>query len=115
MPGVTQATVNLETERTTVPGTADADALIAAIDKAGYVAKVIDAVATGTDDEAMARKDAERETLRRDLLIAAALTLPVLILELGSHTVPAMHHWVSHTLGMQTSWNLQFALTTLAP
>lgn len=112
VPGVTQAAVNLATERATVRGTADPDALIAAIGKAGYEARLVDTVAPQADDEAAARKDAERETLRRDLLIALALALPVFILEMGSHLVPAMHHWVASTLGTQTSWVLQFALTT---
>ncbi|MEZ5652808.1 MAG: heavy metal translocating P-type ATPase [Burkholderiaceae bacterium] len=113
LPGVTQATVNLATERATVRGTADADALVAAIGKAGYEAAVIEAVSSQNEEETIARKDAERDGLRRDLLIALVLALPVFILEMGSHLIPAMHHWVLQTLGTQTSWMLQFALTTL--
>src|SRR5690606_40510216 len=41
------------------------------------------------------------------------LALPVFVLEMGSHMIPAMHHWVMTSLGMQASWYLQFALTTL--
>ena len=113
VPGVQQAVVNLATERATVRGVADPDQLIAAIDKVGYDARLVQAAGSAADEDAIGRKDAERRSLRRDLLIAAALTLPVFVLEMGSHLVPAMHHWVSHTLGMQTSWYLQFALTTL--
>ncbi|NDP60925.1 MAG: copper-translocating P-type ATPase, partial [Oxalobacteraceae bacterium] len=39
--------------------------------------------------------------------------LPVFILEMGSHLIPAMHHWVMEVLGEQTSWRIQFALATL--
>lgn len=41
--GVKEANVNLATERATVSGTANVDALIAAIDKAGYDATEIQA------------------------------------------------------------------------
>jgi Cu+-exporting ATPase len=41
------------------------------------------------------------------------LTLPVFVLEMGGHMVPAFHHWVMMTIGQGTSWLIQFALTTL--
>ncbi|EMY8162750.1 heavy metal translocating P-type ATPase [Pseudomonas monteilii] len=113
VPGVSQATVNLATERATVRGLAGVDVLIAAVEKAGYDARAIEATAQAGEDETLAKKDAERAELRRDLTIAAVLALPVFILEMGSHMIPAMHHWVMDTLGMQTSWYLQFVLTTL--
>jgi P-type Cu+ transporter len=45
-------------------------------------------------------------------VIAALLTLPVFVLEMGSHTIPAFHHWVMDTIGHQTSRLIQFVLTT---
>lgn len=113
IPGVAEAVANLATERATVRSVADADVLIAAIDQAGYEARLVQAATPAANDEAFSRKDAEREALRRDLLSAAVLALPVFVLEMGSHLIPAMHHWVAGTLGTQTSWYLQFALTTL--
>lgn len=113
IPGVSEATVNLATERATVRGVASADAILAAIQNAGYEARVLDTTAGDSDDEASAKKDAERAGLKRDLLIATALALPVLIMEMGSHLVPGMHELVSRTIGMQWSWYLQFVLTTL--
>ncbi len=113
VPGVSEATANLATERATVRGVASVDALLAAIDKVGYEASAIDSLALDAVDEAAARKDAEYAGLRRDLLLAVVLALPVFILEMGSHMVPAMHHWVMDTIGMQRSWYLQFVLTTL--
>jgi Cation transport ATPase len=44
--------------------------------------------------------------------MAGILTLPVFVLEMGSHLIPGMHHLVMSTIGMQTSWLMQFALTT---
>src|SRR3546814_2020590 len=52
-------------------------------------------------------------SLRRSLFLAAVLALPVFILEMGSHLIPAVHEFVMATIGMQTSWLIQFVLTTL--
>ncbi|GHD70130.1 copper-translocating P-type ATPase [Luteimonas padinae] len=114
VPGVVDAAVNLATERATVRGTASAEALLAAIAHAGYEARPVDTAAPGADDEAAAqRKDAEREGLRRDLLLATALALPVFLLEMGAHLLPGVHGLIERSIGMQASWYLQFALTTL--
>ncbi|MFA7624516.1 MAG: cation transporter, partial [Pusillimonas sp.] len=111
VPGVEQAAVNLATERATVRGIADAYTLLAAIEKAGYEAREIDPQVR--DDQVSVRKEAEYAALKRDFVLALVLTLPVFILEMGSHLIPAMHHWVMQTIGMQLSWYVQFALTTL--
>ncbi|MFA7667575.1 MAG: heavy metal translocating P-type ATPase [Burkholderiaceae bacterium] len=112
VPGVTEAVVNLATERATVRGVATVESLVAAIDKAGYEARPIDTTAQ-RDDETAKRKDAEQAALRRDLILALVLTLPVFVLEMGSHLIPGMHEWVAATIGIQTSWSLQFVLTLL--
>jgi Au+-exporting ATPase len=113
VPGVSQATVNLATERATVRGVAALDALLAAIGNAGYEARSLDADTRSGDEEAQVRKDVERLALKRDLLIASALALPVFTLEMGSHLIPAMHYWVVENVGQGPSWYLQFVLTTL--
>ncbi|MCK9510538.1 MAG: heavy metal translocating P-type ATPase [Pigmentiphaga sp.] len=112
VPGVTEATVNLATERATVRGVAAADALVAAIERTGYGARVV-ASAAQDGDEAVAKKDAERAGLKRDLIVAGVLTLPVFVIEMGSHLIPGMHEWVAATIGLQQSWYLQFILTAL--
>ncbi|GAA0397368.1 heavy metal translocating P-type ATPase [Brevundimonas terrae] len=110
--GVTGATVNLATERATISGTVDADTLIKAVAKTSYSARLVD---NGIDqaDEQAAKKDAEQAALKRDTLIAGLLTLPVFVLEMGSHMIPAVHDLVMNTIGMQNNWYLQFALTSL--
>ncbi|MXN46395.1 heavy metal translocating P-type ATPase [Shinella kummerowiae] len=117
IPGVTDAVVNLATERATVHGSAAAATLIAAIEDAGYEAKLIGAAASnGAEDQAAERaekKDAERRELARDFTIAAVLTAPVFLLEMGSHLIPGVHGLIESTIGMQWSWYIQFALTTL--
>ena len=112
VPGVADAMVNLATERAVVRGVAGADTLVAAIDKAGYEARIVDDAAQA-DDEADDKKDAERTALRRDLILAGVLTLPVFVLEMGAHLVPGMHAWIDAAIGMQNSWYLQFILTLL--
>ena len=112
VPGVTEATVNLATERATVLGMAATQNLIAAVEKVGYEARLIDTT-DQVDEEATKKKDAERAELKRDLILAVALALPVFVLEMGSHMIPAMHEWIMTTIGMQWSWYLQFILTAL--
>src|SRR5690606_22250348 len=113
VPGVAGAAVNLATGRATVQGSAADEALVEAIGKAGYRATVLDPLAPAGGGEAAERRDAERKALGRDVLIAAALALPVFLLEMGTHLIPGMHAWVDQAIGMQRSWVLQFVLTTL--
>jgi Au+-exporting ATPase len=111
IPGVTRASVNLATEQATVEGTADVSTLIAAVAETGYTAREVSQQA-GDEEGKTARKDAEQAALRRDLSLAAVLTLPVFVLEMGSHLIPGMHALIGSTIGHQASWLLQFALTS---
>jgi len=113
VPGVSRASVNLATERATIlapAGAVSTAALEEAVRGIGYDAHAI--AATDAPDDMSEKRDAEAAALARSLAIAAALTLPIFIVEMGSHLIPALHHWVMMTLG---PWNnyLQFALTTL--
>ena len=109
VPGVTLANVNLATESARVEGAADPAALIQAVKAAGYAARIASAATETVTD----RREREAEGLTRDLILAAALTLPVFVLEMGSHMIPAFHHFIMGTIGQTTSWLIQFALTTL--
>ncbi|MDX3974994.1 heavy metal translocating P-type ATPase [Shinella sp.] len=117
IPGVTGAVVNLATERATIHGNAETATLIAAIEDAGYEATLIGAAAgNGDKDEDAGRaekKEAERRELARDFTMAALLTAPVFVMEMGSHLIPGVHGIIESTIGMQWSWYIQFALTTL--
>ena len=109
VPGVSTASVNLATESARVEGVVDPAALIQAVSAVGYAARIASAsVETVTE-----RREREAEGLSRDLILAAVLTLPVFVLEMGGHMVPAFHHWVLMTIGQGTSWLIQFVLTTL--
>ncbi len=113
VPGVTEAVVNLATERATVRGIVDVVTLVQAVENVGYDAKAVPSLASVVNEEATAKKDAEQANLKRNLLLAAALTLPVFVLEMGSHLLPGVHDFIHRTIGMQWSWLLQFVLTTL--
>ncbi|WP_414471611.1 heavy metal translocating P-type ATPase [Microvirga sp. M2] len=125
VPGVVDARVNLATERAGVDYLGGADVvarMIAAVDATGYEAREIRQDRDATDRDATDRDETDRERsareaeiagLKRALAIAAVLTLPVFVVEMGSHFIDAIHDWVMNTLGHQTSWYLQFALTTL--
>ncbi len=112
VPGVAEATVNLATERATVRGVAGMQELIEAVARAGYEAQPIDPGGQ-LEEETAAKKDAERIGLKRDLILATVLALPVFVLEMGSHMIPGMHEWVARTIGLQQSWYLQCVLTLL--
>ena len=111
-PGVVQAAVNLATERAQVSfeGPVNLPPVLAAIAKAGYGAHVIEDD-HAEDPERTARK-AEIATLRRDLALAAVLTIPVFLVEMGGHLIPALHHTIQMNLG-QWNWYAQFVLISL--
>jgi len=110
VPGVTSAHVNLATEKAVVTGAAPVADLIAAVGTKGKTARAL----SGAEDpiDQVAKKDEEARQLKGQVTVAGLLTLPVFVLEMGSHLVPGMHHLVMTTIGMQASWLIQFALTT---
>ena len=112
VPGVADAVVNLATEKATVTGSAEPAALVAAIGKAGYSARPA-TTETDSPSQASDRRDAETRKLARDFTLALVLTLPVFLLEMGSHAIPAFHALIASTIGMQASWTVQFVLTSL--
>ena len=116
VPGVQNAVVNLATERASVQlqGSVDVSSLIAAIEKAGYEAQpVLHNVAATGEDAAAQRQAQERESLKRSLIFATVFALPVFVLEMGGHMVPAFHHWIAGSIGTQNSWYIQFVLTAV--
>ena len=112
VPGVMEVNVNLasETARVTwLEGATDIAALQRAAAEAGYPASIADATAT---PDRTARKEEEARVLRGRVLLAAALALPVFLMEMGGHFIPGIHMLIEGTIGRQASWLIQFALTT---
>jgi Cu+-exporting ATPase len=108
-PGVLSAQVSFADGTARVTALSDDVApLAAAVGAAGYRSRP---VAEG--DAKAVRQAEEVAALRGRLVLAAALTLPVFVLEMGGHLIPALHHWVMATIGMTASWSVQFVLATL--
>ena len=111
VPGVVSASVNLasETAEVTVLSGAVQLADLAAVTAAiGYPA-----TRRGAAAETVDRKAAEAAALRGQLIVAASLALPVFVVEMGGHLVPALHHWIMMTISQQANWIAQFFLTSL--
>ncbi len=114
VPGVIDASVNLATQRAQaiVLQGVDVGRLQAAIKKVGYNASEI-TKDSDSDDTLALRQAQEMSALGRSLLFATIFTLPVFLMEMGSHFVPAIHHFLAASLGNTLNWYIQFALTTL--
>jgi len=113
VPGVLSASVNLATARAQlqVDTILELETVLTAVRKAGFSAQP----QSNSSDEALqtSQQQDEQHALRRNVLLAALLTLPVFVLEMGGHWVPAFHHFIAHTLGTHTSYVMQCVLTTL--
>jgi Cu+-exporting ATPase len=116
VPGVIDVTVNLATENATVStaaGTVPANLLQDAVNAAGFTVNATQGAQTNSTAERSQRKQQEATELRSASLLAGALTLPVFLLEMGSHFIPGVHELIGRTLGHGNSWWLQFILITL--
>ncbi|MRU15608.1 heavy metal translocating P-type ATPase [Roseovarius sp. A21] len=112
--GVLDVNVNLASETATVrfvDGIASVGDLMAAARESGYPATPAESDTVAED--ASDRKTAEARDMFRKTAIAAALTLPVFIIEMGGHVFPAFKDLIHSTIGQQTSWILQFVLVSL--
>ncbi len=107
--GVASVSVNLATERAhlTLSEAVPATTLIKKVEEAGYSAHV-----TKTDDQDNSEKrEQERQALVRHFKLSLLATLPVFVLEMGAHLIPAFHHWLMAHLGIG-NWIIQGILTT---
>ncbi|MBU3028575.1 heavy metal translocating P-type ATPase [Paracoccus marinaquae] len=108
-PDVTEAVVNLVTHSASIthaPGVSP-EALAETVSAIGYPARPVIA------DSAPAPHDHgdEARELRRQFLLALLLTLPLFLVEMGSHLVPGLHHWVSGLIGTRALWVAEMVLT----
>src|SRR5690606_28265693 len=91
-----------------LPELVDVAQLSEAVEGAGY-----QVVAAEGEDRLAAEEEARAErlgALRRDVVLAAALTAPLLVLEMGSMLVPALGAWVRSWLPTPVRGPLLFAL-----
>ncbi|SFG28543.1 heavy metal translocating P-type ATPase [Methylobacterium gossipiicola] len=113
VPGVTGATVNLATGQAIVhhpEGVVTFAALAEAVRRAGYE---VQARSDAKPSDPGERRAAEAAALRRDLVTAAILAAPIVVLDMGGHAVPAFHHAVEANLGAGVVAWIEAVLATL--
>jgi heavy metal translocating P-type ATPase len=123
-PGVIGAEVNLATRRARVrtDGMADPARLAAALTAAGYPAEPVapphagQTLAEIAGAAEAAPELAEARAMRARAIVAALLAAPVVVLEMGGHLFPALHHLIAGSIGMRAAWAIQalFATAVLA-
>ena len=88
VPGVVSARMNLATGRASVEsaGGISAEALRAAVAAAGYEVRAVAKAGEAAPDLP------EGTVERRRFLLALGLSVPVAVIEMGSHALPALHH-----------------------
>lgn len=114
VPGVVSASVNLATEKASVvaaSGAVTRVALEATVRATGY--EVAKETSTQVNDDGEDRRERELRHLRNSLGLAAVLTAPLFVMEMGSHYVPAIHDWIMHNIGMTNNLYIQFVLATV--
>lgn len=113
VPGVNDARVNLATERATVHGFGNdlTPQLIAAVAAAGYRAAPVGPGSDATDRERQAR-EAEQASLKRSVIISTLATLPLLVIEMGTHLFPDLHHFLAGAIGEQPVRLFAFVLAS---
>ncbi|WP_306128470.1 heavy metal translocating P-type ATPase [Roseovarius sp. MMSF_3350] len=112
-PGVLTAAVNLATQTaqvTYLSGTTTPAELARIVTQTGYPTRTAE---DDAPDPAASRRAAEITDARDATLIAAVLTLPVFLAEMGGHLVPVFHERLHATIGQTNLWTLQFLLTSL--
>lgn len=108
-PGVIEARANLAQRRAQVSAYSGTDAarLAAAVSRAGFAAAPL---AEANPDARVA----ELARLKRDAILAGLLALPIFVVEMGGHLIPAFHHWLMAQVPMLWLWAGQWLLATLA-
>ncbi len=108
-PGVVEAAVNLATSRARVAMLDASIDLAGAVARAGYKAQLIEPAAREPNRTAAGREEARQ--LARDAALAAALSLPIVLVEMGGHLLPAFHAWTMARLGSGPLHWVELALT----
>jgi len=112
-PGVQEAAVNLASARAFVRiSGGDAEVAARAVRAAGFEAEPLLDTPEQSEREAQARAE-ESRSLRRAFLLAAALTLPIFLLEMGAHLVPGLAERLAAWPGTRPLHLLYFVLATV--
>jgi len=108
LPGVIAATVNLATERASVRVLGDASGLAdlaAAITAAGYVPRTLAGDSRPAGSAEQAARDAGLRSQRNAAILAAVLTVPVILLGMGPMLVPSIELLLMHAQPIAGFWD----------
>jgi Cu+-exporting ATPase len=114
VPGILAANVNLATEKASIrfiSGAIQLPQLEAAVRGVGYEPRRI--TQENAADSQTQTKTIELRRLRFAVLLAAALSLPIFLIEMGSYFVPGVEAWMHGTLGERNMLYLFFVLATI--
>ncbi|MCE3254005.1 MAG: Cu(2+)-exporting ATPase [Cellvibrio sp.] len=109
--GVSSANVNLATARARLQLThsvATGD-LILHVEQAGYKAGLAN---TEDRNRQAEQRELERLQVKQKFILSLLATVPLFALEMGSHLIPALHHWLMANAG-NWNWPIQAVLATL--
>ncbi len=112
--GVVDATANLATGKATITArsrTTTPQALAETVTKAGYAAEAEDEGESRADRPNP--NDVEVERLKRSVFLAAGLTLPIFVLDMGGHFIPPFHDFLHSAIGMPALYYIFFVLATV--
>ncbi len=110
LPGVLEASVNLAAGTVTVvlvQGAVRTEDLAASVEAAGFEAEPVDTAA------AVEPGAGELAAARRAAILAAMLTLPIFVLDMGGHIFHRFHHWQIDLVGQDGLNMLFFVLATI--
>ena len=107
---VQNAQVNLATEIATVDlyTQFDTEKLIKTIERKGFEASILVEEKIEFTNHAT-----EAKQLKIDFFIALILSLPIFIMEMGSHLFEPFHHFLHSLISQQFNWYIQFILASV--
>ncbi|WP_299621898.1 copper-translocating P-type ATPase [uncultured Tateyamaria sp.] len=104
VPGTVSVRANLADHSISVQTIGSLDAVRDGLTLAGYPAQAAAPDAPAQDPN---------WSLFLRFALAALLTLPVFVAEMGGHLYPPLHHWIAANIGMQVSHMAQLVLTAV--
>ena len=111
-PGVEQASVNLATERATIIGHVAGETLAEAVTAAGYPARVFVDVPQVREQQKQ-KKAQYYQRLKRNVILALVLTLPIFSVEMLMHLSQAFEAAINARFPTTARWMLEAFLSTL--
>ncbi|MDX1589262.1 MAG: heavy metal translocating P-type ATPase [Oleiphilaceae bacterium] len=114
LPGVHDVSVNLATAQAwaTLDDSTSGEAVCEAVRSVGFDAQPVQDSAEQREQQSEADARAS-QSLKNALTLAILFTLPLFVLDMGGHLIPAFRDWQLATLGQQNLYLLMMVLATV--